>query len=72
MKLLSVREVAVLAGCSERHLRNLWQRKKMPPPFRLGRSIKWNDATITAWLSAGCPAVGGSPRECPILPDAAA
>jgi predicted DNA-binding transcriptional regulator AlpA len=31
---------------------------RIPPPIKLGGSVRWLRSTIEAWLDAGCPAVG--------------
>jgi excisionase family DNA binding protein len=54
---LSAREVAKLLGVSQRHVWKLLAAGRMPKPFRLGRSVKWNYALLRAWVDADCPAV---------------
>jgi len=53
--LIDVRVVAVLLGCSTRHVYRLTDAGRMPPPVRLGALIRWRRAEIEEWIAAGCP-----------------
>ncbi len=54
-KLLDVRAVAALLGCSPRHVYRLSDAGKMPSPLKLGALIRWNRAAVEAWFADGCP-----------------
>ncbi len=54
-KLLDVRAVAALLGCSPRHVYRLSDAGKMPSPLKLGALIRWNRAAVEAWIADGCP-----------------
>lgn len=32
-----------------------WRAGRTPAPIRLGRSVRWDEAELDAWISAGCP-----------------
>lgn len=55
---LTAEELADLLGISRAHLFRLHSRGLVPRPLRLGRSLRWDRATIVRWLAAGAP-----PRE---------
>lgn len=55
--LLDVRAVAVLLGCSPRHVYRLADAGRMPPPVRLGALVRWRRQDLDQWLAAGCPAI---------------
>ena len=44
--LITSAEVARLLGISQRHLANLVKDGKLPPPIRLGYSVRWSLAAI--------------------------
>ena len=50
--LLSVRDVAVLLGCSPRHLYRLVDAGAFPKPIRLGKLIRWTRSSIEQHLDA--------------------
>jgi len=59
-KLLDVRGVAELLGCSPRHIYRLADAGKMPRPVKLGSLIRWKlsgPGSITEWVDQGCPSV---------------
>jgi len=56
-KLLDVRTVADLLGCSTRHVYRLSDTGKMPAPVKLGFLVRWSASSICAWIDEGCPAV---------------
>lgn len=60
---LDVRAVALLLGCSARHVFRLSGEGKMPPPVRIGRLIRWRRSDLDAWISSGCPARKGEDAE---------
>jgi excisionase family DNA binding protein len=55
--LLDVRGVAVMLGCSSRHVQRLGDSGRMPPALRLGILVRWSKATIEQWIAEGCPPV---------------
>ena len=57
--LIDVKAVAALCVCSTRHIRRLVDEGKMPRPTRLGALVRFNRATIDAWIAAGCPSMKG-------------
>jgi len=52
---LSVDELAVLLGVSQRHIHRLNAAEKIPRPIRLGHCLKFLCSDIHAWLKAGAP-----------------
>jgi prophage regulatory protein len=49
---------SVLADMLNVSLRQVWRLNsagKLPRPVRLGGSVRWNRAEVTAWFEAGCP-----------------
>lgn len=65
-KLLDVKAVAQLLGCSARHVYRLSDGGKMPAPVRLGALVRWRldgPGGLRMWIAEGCPAVRkGAPR----------
>ena len=58
-KLLDVKAVADLLGCSTRHVYRLSDGGKMPPPVKLGSLVRWSRSAIEEWIDAGCPSCRG-------------
>ena len=54
-KLLDVRAVAEMLGCSARHVYRLSDAGKMPGPLRLGSLVRWSKTAIETWIDQGCP-----------------
>ncbi len=52
--LLNVRQVALLFGCSTRHVYRLTDAGRMPAPVRLGNLLRWRRDDIQAWIDCGC------------------
>jgi excisionase family DNA binding protein len=52
--LLDVKGVAVLLGCSPRHVYRMSDKGQMPPPVRLGALVRWRRLDLDAWLASGC------------------
>ena len=48
-------EAAALLGISRAHFYKLRAADKLPPPVRIGGSVRWLRADLTAWLEMGCP-----------------
>ena len=59
-ELLDVIAVAILLGCSKRHVIRLADCGRMPRPVKLGALIRWRRAELDAWIKAGCPKVPSS------------
>jgi excisionase family DNA binding protein len=57
--MMDVEDLAALLDCSERHVYRMAETGKMPAPIRLGALVRWNQAVISAWIAAGCPAQSG-------------
>ncbi len=67
-KLLDVRAVAAMLGCSQRHVYRLSDSGRMPPPVKLGALVRWDRATVESWIDGGCKPirqVKGSKNETP-------
>lgn len=58
-RLLDVRGVAELLGCSPRHVYRLADAGCMPAPVRLGTLVRWSRPAIDDWIAAGCPQCKG-------------
>ena len=59
-QILTLHELAEYMGCTEAALRGRLQRKcpDIPPPFRVGRNLRWRRETVEAWfLRKDCKAV---------------
>ena len=54
---LILREVdlAMLLGCSVRHVSTLDTRGLIPSPVHLGRCKRWSRPIIEQWAAVGCP-----------------
>lgn len=54
-KLLDVRAVAELLGCSPRTVYRLSDSQRMPAPIRIASLVRWSRDAIDDWIRAGCP-----------------
>jgi len=54
--MMTVQDLAKLLCCSPRTVYRLADSGRVPPPARLGALVRWNPATVQAWMAAGCPA----------------
>jgi excisionase family DNA binding protein len=52
--LLSVSDLSKRLNCSDRHVRRLVDSGALMP-IRLGRILRFDAATIEAWIFEGCP-----------------
>ena len=52
---LTIRDVANLIKCSDRHITTLRKTRKIPQPVKLGASVRWPRRLIEDWIDAGCP-----------------
>jgi predicted DNA-binding transcriptional regulator AlpA len=50
--------VADRYAVSKRTLARLSEQGMMPPPVKIGGSLRWSDAMLKRWTAAGCPRVG--------------
>jgi excisionase family DNA binding protein len=53
-KLLDVKTVADMLGCSQRHVYRLRDTDKMPAPVKLGTLVRWSKSVIEHWIAQGC------------------
>lgn len=53
----NVRQVALLLGCSTRHVPRLTDAERMPAPVRLGSLLRWRRDEVQAWIDGGCKGV---------------
>jgi prophage regulatory protein len=53
--LVGVKQVAAFLGCSDRNVYRLVDSGRMPRPFKLGGSNRWNHREIVDWTNDGCP-----------------
>lgn len=54
-KLLDVRAVAEMLGCSGRTIYRLADAGRMPAPLKLGALVRWSAVAIREWIDQGCP-----------------
>jgi excisionase family DNA binding protein len=54
-RLIRIDEVANRVGISVRQAWRHDRAGKLPAPVRLGRSVRWRNSEINAWIAAGCP-----------------
>ncbi|MFO0839908.1 MAG: helix-turn-helix domain-containing protein [Phycisphaerae bacterium] len=52
--LLTVQQVAKLLNISCRQVYKLVASGRLPVPVRLGRSVRWRESDLAAFLAAGC------------------
>jgi excisionase family DNA binding protein len=65
-KLLDVRAVAELLGCSPRHVYRMADAGKIVPPVRIGALVRWKangPGSIQEWLDGGCEPVRSNGRK---------
>lgn len=60
-KLMDVRAVAEMLGCSTRHVYRLSDAGRMPAPVKLGALVRWSKSAIEEWVAAGCPSCRKGP-----------
>ena len=53
--LLDSRQVAKLLKVSDRTLWKMQKTGEIPPPIRIGRSVRWSYETLKNWVDKGCP-----------------
>lgn len=54
--MLTQPDVARMLQVTDRHIANLRRRNLIPPPVKLGESVRWPRRVILEWIDAGCPA----------------
>jgi predicted DNA-binding transcriptional regulator AlpA len=55
--MMTIQDVADAMKCSDRHITNLRNEGRMPPPVKLGTSVRWPRRVIEDWINANCPAL---------------
>jgi predicted DNA-binding transcriptional regulator AlpA len=55
--MLSLKDVACLMQCSDRHVSNLRKQGRLPPCVKLGTLVRWSRKHIETWIADGCPAI---------------
>lgn len=61
-ELLKAGDVAKLLSFGERTIFRMSDAGKMPPPLKIGGSVRWSRRALRAWIDDGCPAVRSLPR----------
>lgn len=65
-ELLPIGQLAEMVALSRRTIRRLVDAGKLPPPLRVGGSLRWRLGDVRQWIAAGCPATrsngGGASR----------
>jgi excisionase family DNA binding protein len=56
-------DVTAMFRFSRRQVYRLVEAGRMPPPLKIGRSIRWDRETLAAWVAAGCPPVAVQRKE---------
>lgn len=51
-KLLGKAEIQQLLDISDRTLEKMVRARQFPPPLRLGKTVRWAEAAVLAWLAA--------------------
>ncbi|AMV32559.1 Prophage CP4-57 regulatory protein (AlpA) [Pirellula sp. SH-Sr6A] len=54
-RLIGITELAELLGVSGRQVYRLMNDGLMPPPVRLGGSLRWDRLAVDQWIQSGCP-----------------
>ncbi|MFQ5463783.1 MAG: helix-turn-helix transcriptional regulator [Phycisphaerae bacterium] len=62
---LTIKGLALRLRLSERQIRRLLAAGALPPPVRIGRSVRFVPDVVDDWIAAGCP------RNWPKQPDLA-
>jgi excisionase family DNA binding protein len=55
LQLLRVNDVAALLRCSRRQIYRLIGAKRMPPPIKIDKLVRWQLSELMAWVNNGCP-----------------
>ena len=59
-QLISAEVFANKLGLSRRTLQRLQSKGVLPPPIRIGGSIRWRLDVVDEWIDNGCPSLGES------------
>lgn len=62
-ELLKVGDVAQMLSLGERTILRMSDAGKMPPPVKIGGSVRWSRRALRTWIDDGCPAVRALPRS---------
>ena len=60
-RLIPVDDVAAILAVSRRTVFRWSDVGKMPPPLRIGGSIRWRLTDVRRWIADGCPTI--KPQE---------
>ncbi len=55
--LVPIGDVAAMLALSRRTVFRLADAGKLPPPLRIGGSLRWRLADVRKWIADGCPMV---------------
>lgn len=53
--LLDTEEMAEFLGIPAKAVQQMTWTKRLPLPFRLGGTVRWNVIELLRWVEAGCP-----------------
>ena len=56
-RLIPIGQVAAMVAVSRRTISRLADAGKLPPPLRIGGSLRWRLADVRQWIANGCPIV---------------
>jgi predicted DNA-binding transcriptional regulator AlpA len=56
-KLLALGDLCDALQVCEDTLRSWIKSGRVPPPLKVGKLLRWQSDTISAWLARGCPRV---------------
>jgi predicted DNA-binding transcriptional regulator AlpA len=60
--LIKAPEFAKMLDMSERTLWRLLSKGELPPPVRLGGSVRWRFEEVRLWIDRGCPLPGNDQK----------
>jgi len=52
--LLDIADTAKFLKVTPRHVRTLVAHRRLPPPVRVGRRMRWSADVLRAWVAGGC------------------
>jgi excisionase family DNA binding protein len=61
--LLTIAKVQEVCGVSRRTVYRWVADGLMPPPVRIGGSLRWRVSQLEIWVQRGCPRWGGGKRK---------
>ena len=56
-RLIPIGQVAAMVAVSRRTISRLADAGKLPPPLRIGGSLRWRLADVRQWIANGCPII---------------